>query len=69
MAYASGIRADSQKFATLTSEGMLNDVTEGLPMTKRMLALAVQDQSYGPMFDEKLTVAAWKTRPSWFIVS
>lgn len=63
------IRLDSQKFATLTSEGMLQDVTEGLPMPERELALAVQGQSYGPMFDEKLTVAAWKAKPCWAIVS
>ena len=38
-------------------------------MAERKLVAAVQGQSYGPMFDEKLTVAAWKTRPSWVIVS
>jgi pimeloyl-ACP methyl ester carboxylesterase len=63
------IRVDREKFATLTSEGMLENVTEGLPMAERELALAVRGQSYGPMFDEKLTVAAWKTKPSWFVVS
>jgi pimeloyl-ACP methyl ester carboxylesterase len=63
------IRPDSEKFATVTSEGMLNNIAEGLPMAERMLALAVQGQSYGPMFDEKLTVAAWKTRPTWAIIS
>jgi pimeloyl-ACP methyl ester carboxylesterase len=61
------IRVDSEKSATLTSEGMLENVTEGLPMAERELAFAVQGQSYGPMFDEKLTVAAWKTKPSWFV--
>jgi pimeloyl-ACP methyl ester carboxylesterase len=38
-------------------------------MAERMLALAVQGQSFGPMFDEKLTVAAWKTRPTWAVIS
>jgi hypothetical protein len=33
------------------------------------LALAVQGQGYGPVFDEKLTVAAWKTKPSWAVIS
>jgi hypothetical protein len=33
------------------------------------LAFAVQGQSYGPMFDEKLTVADWKTKQSWAIIS
>jgi pimeloyl-ACP methyl ester carboxylesterase len=63
------IRLDSEKFATLTSEGMLEDVTEALPMAERKLAFAVQGQSYGPMFDEKLTVAAWKTKPTWSLIS
>jgi pimeloyl-ACP methyl ester carboxylesterase len=63
------IRMDSEKFATVTSEGMLEDIAQGLPMAERKLALAVQGQSYGPMFDEKLNVAAWKTKPSWAIIS
>jgi pimeloyl-ACP methyl ester carboxylesterase len=63
------IRVTADKFATLTTEGMLNYVTEGLPMEDRLLALATQGQSYGPMFDEKLTVAAWKTKPNWALIS
>jgi pimeloyl-ACP methyl ester carboxylesterase len=63
------IRVDADKFATLTAEGMLSYVTEGLPMEDRLLALATQGQSYGPMFDEKLTVAAWKTKPTWSLIS
>jgi pimeloyl-ACP methyl ester carboxylesterase len=61
--------AGVEKFATVTSEGTLEDIAQGLPMAERKLALAVQGQSYGPMFDEKLTVAAWKTKPSWAIIS
>ena len=63
------IRLTADKFATLTTEGMLNYVTEGLPMEERLLALATQGQSYGPMFDEKLSVAAWKTKPTWALIS
>jgi pimeloyl-ACP methyl ester carboxylesterase len=63
------IRLDEEKFATVTSEGMLEYIAEGLPLNERELALAVQGQSYGPMFDEKLTVAAWKTRPTWAVIS
>jgi pimeloyl-ACP methyl ester carboxylesterase len=63
------IRLDSEKFATLTAQGMLEYVTEGLPMAERKLALAVQGQSYGPMFDEKLTAAAWKKKRCWALIS
>ena len=38
-------------------------------MAERLVVLAVQGQTYGPMFDEKLTHAAWRTKPSWHVVS
>ncbi|MGD0446694.1 MAG: alpha/beta hydrolase [Edaphobacter sp.] len=63
------IRVDSEKFATVTSEGMLERIAEGLPLADRKLFFAVQGQSYGPMFDEKVTVAAWKTKPTWAVIS
>jgi pimeloyl-ACP methyl ester carboxylesterase len=63
------IRVDSEKFASMTSEGILGSFAQGLPMSERKLVFAVQGQSYGPMFAEKLTVAAWKTKPSWVVIS
>jgi pimeloyl-ACP methyl ester carboxylesterase len=63
------IRVDAEGFATISAEGMLNDITEGLPMEERRLALAVQAPSYGALFDEKLTRAAWMNKPTWFLVS
>jgi pimeloyl-ACP methyl ester carboxylesterase len=63
------IRVDSEKFAYVTPEGMLENIAEGLPMAERKLALAVQGQSYGPMFDEKVTVAAWNNKPTWALIS
>ena len=38
-------------------------------MPERRLVLAVQGQIYGPMFDEKLTHAAWKSKPSWHVIA
>jgi pimeloyl-ACP methyl ester carboxylesterase len=63
------IRVDSDKFATMTEQGILEDFAQGLPLAERKLVLAVQGDSYGPMFDEKLTTAAWKTKRSWVVVS
>jgi pimeloyl-ACP methyl ester carboxylesterase len=63
------IRVDKEYFAYMTPEGIINHFAQGLAMEERKLVLAVQGQSYGPMFDEKLTVAAWKTKPSWVIIS
>ena len=63
------IRIDSSKFAYLSQEGIQDDFAQRLPMAERKLVFDVQGESYGPMFSEKLTAAAWKTKPSWVIVS
>jgi pimeloyl-ACP methyl ester carboxylesterase len=63
------IKVDAQHFASLSDEGVINDFAGGLPMAERRLVLAVQGQTYGPMFDEKLTHAAWKSKPSWHVIS
>ena len=48
------IKVDAQHFASLSEDGVINDFANGLPMAERRLVLAVQGQTYGPMFDEKL---------------
>ena len=63
------ITVDAQHFASLTPEGIVEDFAQGLSMPERKLVLAVQGQSYGPMFDEKITVASWRNKPSWHVVS
>jgi pimeloyl-ACP methyl ester carboxylesterase len=63
------ITVDPQHFAALSPEGVFESFAQGLPMEERRLVLAVQGQSYGPMFDEKITIASWKNKPSWHIIS
>ena len=65
----SAIQVDLHHFASMSREGILNSFAEGLPMAERRLVLAVQGQIYGPMFDEKLTHAAWKSKPSWHVIA
>jgi pimeloyl-ACP methyl ester carboxylesterase len=63
------IQVDAQHFASMSEEGVLNCFADGLTMSERRLVFAVQGQTYGPMFDEKLTHAAWKTKPSWHVIA
>jgi len=63
------IRLDSQKFAYMTFKGVSEDIAQCLPAADAKMFIAVQGESFGPMFDEKLTVAAWKGKRSWFIIS
>jgi pimeloyl-ACP methyl ester carboxylesterase len=63
------IQVDSKHFAMMSPDGILNYFAEGLPMSERKLVLAVQGQTNGPMFDTKVKHAAWKTKPSWHVIS
>src|SRR5215475_469286 len=63
------IKRDEHHFAWMSEDGIINAFADGLPMAERRLVLAVQGQIYGPMFDEKLTHAAWKSKPSWHVIS
>jgi pimeloyl-ACP methyl ester carboxylesterase len=63
------IQVDSQHYAWMSHEGVINSFADGLPLAERELVFAVQGQIYGPMFDEKLTHAAWKSKPSWHVIS
>jgi len=53
----------------MASADILENFAQYCPMAERELAFPVQGQSYGPLFDEELTVAAWKTKSSWVIIS
>jgi pimeloyl-ACP methyl ester carboxylesterase len=63
------IRLDGAKFATETFQGVSEDIAQRLTLADQKLFFATQGQSYGPMFDEKVSVAAWTTKPSWVLIS
>lgn len=63
------IQVDSEQFASMSEAGILQNFAEGLPLAERRLVFAVQGQTFGPMFNEKLTRAAWKTKPSWHVIA
>ena len=63
------IRLDEAKFASVTFKGVSEDIAERLPPATQRLFFATQGQTYGPMFDEKITVAAWRSKPSWVLIS
>ena len=63
------IRLDSAHFGTETFAGVSQDIAQRLSLADQKLFFATQGQTYGPMFDEKLTVAAWTGKPSWVLIS
>ena len=60
---------DKEGFVTLTPEGIAKHFAQDLPAWETKLMAVTQGPVRGSSFEEKTTTAAWKTRPSWFIVS
>jgi pimeloyl-ACP methyl ester carboxylesterase len=62
-------KQDAAGFFSLTSKGMAEDFAPDLPVAESSVMEAVQGPLSGEAFTAKATQAAWRTRPSWYIVA
>jgi pimeloyl-ACP methyl ester carboxylesterase len=60
---------DKQGFLTLSAEGMTKHFAQDLPAAQARIMAATQGPIRAASFDEKATTAAWKTKPSWFVLT
>jgi len=63
------ILADKEGFLTLSLEGVAKHLAQDVPADQTRLMAATQSPVHGKNFEEKVTAAAWKTKPSWYVVS
>ncbi|WP_295958716.1 alpha/beta hydrolase [Rhodoferax sp.] len=61
--------ADQAGFLSLTQEGVAQHFAQDLSASATAVMTATQGPIQAKAFEQKLTVAAWKTKPSWYIVS
>jgi pimeloyl-ACP methyl ester carboxylesterase len=66
---ATEIREGPTGFLTLTAAGVNNDLAPDLPVAERQVLAATQGDWAAKSLNERLTIAAWRTKPSWFIVA
>jgi pimeloyl-ACP methyl ester carboxylesterase len=60
---------DAAGFLTLSGETIAAHFAQDLPAAETNLITVTQGAIQRASFEEKLTVAAWQTRPSWYIVA
>jgi len=60
---------DKAGFVRQTRDGFLKNVAPDLPVTDAEVLAATQGPLAGKAFNDSVTTAAWKTKPSWFIVT
>lgn len=60
---------DSFGFVTLSWDGVKNDFAQDLSDEEKNLIWVTQGPTAANCFTDKATKAAWKTKPSWYIVA
>lgn len=65
----SQIIADGSGYLTLSVEGWIRDVGQDLPEEEARLFAVLQPPLSATTFGDKVTEAAWESRPNWYIVS
>jgi len=66
---AANIRPDAAGFLSMTPEGIAANFAPDVPAAQTKVMAVTQGPIAGKVFDEKVTSAAWKTKPSWYIVA
>lgn len=65
----SEMRPDKAGFLTVTEKGINEDFAQDLPEKERQVLAATQVPASMKTFSGTVTQAAWKTKPSWYIVA
>ncbi|MEO8335485.1 MAG: alpha/beta hydrolase [bacterium] len=61
-------KPDAAGYLTITRKGIDEDFVPDIPAAERDLVFAVQGDWNSTFLSEPITTAAWKTKPSWFII-
>lgn len=56
-------------FLLMTEKGMLEDFAQDLSAEEKQTMVATQAATHGALLSTPLTKAAWRTKPSWFVVA
>ncbi|TPL96123.1 alpha/beta hydrolase [Mesorhizobium sp. B2-3-10] len=67
--WASALQPDSGGYLRLSAEGVAKYFAQDLPPAEIGVIAATQGPAFSGIFDEKLTAAAYETKPSWYIVA
>ncbi len=62
-------RPDAQGFLSLTPKGVADDFAQDLTEAEKKLVTATQGPWAASCFGATITTAAWKTKPSWFVIA
>ncbi|WP_322013462.1 alpha/beta hydrolase [Paraburkholderia sp. J12] len=68
-AWASELHKDSGNYLTLSTNAVIHDFAQDLPPAQARTMAATQGPWFAGALDDKVSVAAWHTKPSWYVVA
>lgn len=66
---AAELRPDAQGYLTITTKGVMQSFAPDLPLAQRKIIAATQGATNSAVFGSKMNNAAWKDKPSWYVVA
>ena len=63
------LRPDAQGYLTMTTKGVMESFAPDLPVAQRKIVAATQGATNSAVFGAKVSNAAWKDKPSWYVVA
>ena len=66
---AAEIRPDAAGFLKLSPKGILEDFAQDLPEAERKVMVATQGPTSVNSLTGTITVPAWKSKPSWYVIA
>ncbi len=63
------LHSDAQGFLTVSPKGIAEDMAQDLTDGEKQILTATQGETAGVVFGATVTTAAWKTKPSWFVIA
>jgi pimeloyl-ACP methyl ester carboxylesterase len=63
------LRPDAQGFLSVTPKGIAEDFAQDLSDAEQQILTATQGPTNAADFGATITTAAWKTKPSWFVIA
>jgi pimeloyl-ACP methyl ester carboxylesterase len=63
------LRPDAQGFLSVTAKGIAEDFAQDLSADEKRILTATQGPTNAAAFGATITTAAWKTKPSWFVIA
>jgi pimeloyl-ACP methyl ester carboxylesterase len=63
------LRPIADGFLVITPKGVLEDFAQDLSLAEKAEMIATQGETQGAVLGATITTAAWRTKPSWFVIA